>query len=106
MSFIHVLSTIGKGALGVGSKIAPLLPIPGPIGALIGAGLTVADQELSGAPGPEKKAAAMAALAPMLPDHPNKAQIISSILEGLVAVFSGIGQLYPGPEPPAASPPK
>lgn len=98
MSFLHVLGDIGKTALGIGSKILPL--VPGPIGLIGGTVLNVVEQEvIDKKPGAEKKEAVIAAVTPMAPNKaPNTLQSISNIIEHIVGILNELAVLFPPKE--------
>src|SRR6266567_4339105 len=94
MSFLHVLGSIGKDIGKVALGLTPL--IPGPIGVAATAVSSVISQELSGVSGSEKKAAAVASTVAVTPtDHPNKVQIISSMVEAIVQFLNALAELFP-----------
>lgn len=101
MSFVHVLGQIGKGVLKVATVAGSA--VPGPVGLLVSSIGAVATAELSGASGADKKQAATLTAETAAPSHPNKAELISQLLEGLVTVFRVIGEFFP--DQPAAPPP-
>jgi hypothetical protein len=96
VSFLHVLGEVGKTALGLGSKILPL--VPGPIGLIGGTVLNVIDQEvIDHKTGPAKKEAVVAAVTPMVPNSgaPNIIQSISNIIEHVVGILNELAVLFP-----------
>lgn len=99
MSFLHVLGDIGKNALGIAAKVGPHLP--GPIGTLVGIGLSVANAEVNGGSGETKKAEVVGEAVKLVPDHPDKLQLINQILEGIVAIMNALSKLYPPDKPNA-----
>lgn len=101
MSFLHVLGEIGKAVGKTAIGIAPL--IPGPIGVIAAPVAGVITAELQGGDGPAKKAVAMAVASQAMPDHPNRVQMISDIIEHVVGILNIVGQFFPAP---ASVPPK
>lgn len=93
MGFLHVLGTIGKDIIGVATKITPA--IPGPLGFILTAVLSVANQEINGiGNGANKLATSTKEVSTIAPEHPNKIQIIVNIINGIVVVLNGVGELY------------
>lgn len=96
MGWTHILVDVGKGLL----KAAPIVTnfLPGPIGFVVNLGTEIANAELSGKPGPEKKTDVITAVVPA--DGHNvtigdKLTIVSQMVEHVVQFLNLLGQLYP-----------
>lgn len=106
MSFIHVLSQIGKGAL----KAAPLIgqAVGGPIGLVITTAANIGTAELEhGSGNGEAKASQVVSSvlnSPVVASSPvpvaDKASHIRCIINGLVMVLNGIAMMWPEEVPP------
>ncbi len=97
MSFLHVLGEIGKGALHIGSDVAP-----GPIGVVLKVLTKVIDVEKTSMTGMQKKTEVMNATVPlvhnvsMTPASPNTLELISNLIESVVMILNVLSKLFPG----------
>jgi len=93
MPFLHVLGDVFKDVGKASLKVVPL--IPGPIGVIGGAVAGVITAEVSGGTPAEKKAIATIVATPAMPDHANKLQMVSDLIEHVLAILNIVAQFFP-----------
>lgn len=108
MSFLHILGDVGKTILKYGGPVA-VAAVPGPLGTLISAGVSVAVAELdhghADGSGPVKLAQATQSTLPAADTSPlpadSKTAHIQELINGIVQVLNALAALFPGAPAPA-----